>query len=119
MDANDKLTGVGVSRPLDAEAEAEITLVLAPDFTVQSAAFRVSGGGRLADCAEALCGQLEGHDVRDLFQMTNNVIYYNVEPDLTRADLWQASVCVLAAKRAAADVCRKNGLKFETECDCV
>ena len=46
--------------------------------------------------------------------MNNNVIYYNMEEDLVREELYLASVCVLAAKRAAADWCRKNGVPVRT-----
>ena len=43
-----------------------------------------------------------------------------MEAPLPRDRMYLASVCVLAAKRAAADWCRKNGVPFDSGCcDCV
>ena len=110
----------GTVKPADAEERVTIRIETDENHVVTSASFDAEGGERLRDCARVLCEQLLEKDVCDLFQMTNNVIYYNVEPDLKRDELYLASICVLAAKRAAADCCRKNGLPFETGCcDCV
>ncbi len=120
METNEKYVGTGVMKPVDADARVKITVTADESLTVTDAVFEATGGGRLADCASVLCEQVKGRDVRDFFQMNNNVIYYNIEPDLTLSELWQASVAVLAAKRAAAEICRKNGIEYDAgSCCCV
>ncbi len=108
-------TGFGRMQPKDSPDWAEITLAV-KDGNVQSAAFACSENKTLRACAETLCRAVTGFPAADLLQMNNNVIYYNMEGELPREELYLASVCVLAAKRAAADWCRKNGVPFESGC---
>lgn len=116
---NDLNVGVGRIEPADAPVFAEITLTVR-DGLVNDASFTCSPQPVLSACAEALCRSISGFPAADLFQINNNVIYYNTERELKREELWLASVCVLAAKRAAADWCRKNGVPFQSDCcDCV
>ncbi len=115
----DKNTGFGRVQPKDAPDWAEITLSV-ENGAVAAAAFSCSENDTLRACAETLCAAVAGFPAADLLQMNNNVIYYNLEEDLKREDLYLASVCVLAAKRAAADWMRKNGLPLpENDCCCV
>ena len=116
---NDKNTGAGRVQPADAPEFAEITLTV-ENGLVAAAAFTCSENPVLQNCAAVLCRQIEGFPAADLLQMNNNVIYYIIEPELRLPELYLASVCVLAAKRAAADWCRKNGVPFDSGCcDCV
>ena len=111
---------VGVMRPLDVDAKAAVAITVGENHEVLTAEAETEGGSRLRECAAVLCEQLVGKDARDFFQMNNNVIYYNIEPELTLSELWQASVAVMAAKRAAADYCRKNGIPYDAgSCQCV
>ena len=112
-------TGFGRMKPADAEEFAEITLTV-EDGLVARADFACAENETLKACAATLCRQIAGFPAADLFQMNNNVIYYNMEEDLAREELYLASICVLAAKRAAADWCRKNGVPFDEGCcNCV
>ncbi len=115
----DKNVGFGSARPLDAPEFAEITLTV-ENGLVAKAAFRCAENETLQACAETLCAAVAGFPAADLLQMNNNVIYYNLERDLGREELYLASICVLAAKRAAADWMRKNGLPLPAgDCCCV
>ena len=110
----------GTMKPADAEERVTIFIEADENHLVTKATFDAEGGERLKACAETLCEQLLEKDVRDFFQMTNNVIYYNIEPDLRLNELYLASIAVMAAKRAAADYCRKNGIAFDAgTCCCV
>lgn len=113
-------TGVGVVQPRDAAEFMEITLT-EETGGIAGATFRCSENETLARCGETLCRLLPGHRVTDVFLTDNNTVYYNVEPPLKRNELWLAPIAVLAAKRAAADWCRKNGVPVpaaETGCAC-
>ena len=115
----DKTTGFGRVKPADAPEYAEITLRV-ENGLVANASFACTEDETLRACAETLCRSIVGFPAADLFQMNNNVIYFNLEEELPREKLYLASVCVLAAKRAAADWCRKNGVPFDADCcDCV
>jgi hypothetical protein len=111
----DLTVGFGRMKPADAEEFAEITLTV-ENGNVSKAEFACSENETLRMCAETLCGAVTGFPAADLLQMNNNVIYYNAPFELGRDELHLASVCVLAAKRAAADWCRKNGVPFEPGC---
>ena len=116
-----KHTGVGRVQPQDAAAFMEIT-VAEESGEIARADCRCSEDETLARCGKTLCGLLPGHAVTDVFLTDNNVIYYNIDPPLTRQELWMASMAVLAAKRAAADWCKKNGVPVpadETGCACL
>ncbi len=115
---SDLNTGFGRMQPADAEQFAEITLTV-ENGAVKNAAFTCSENETLKACAEALCGAVIGFPAPDLLQMNNNVIYYNTDRALPREELYLASVCVLAAKRAAADWCEKNGVPYQKDdCGC-
>ena len=119
MDA--KNTGSGVVKPLDADERIAITIT-APDGEITDASYTCEGGDAARRCAAAVCRVIVGHGVTELFQMNNNAVYYNVEPQLGLHELYHASVAVLAAKRAAADWCRKNGVGIpaaEDGCACI
>ena len=116
---SDLNTGFGRMKPADAEEFAEITVTV-ENGLVADAAFACTENETLKNCAATLCRQIKGFPAADLLQMNNNVIYYNIEPELQRHELYLASACVLAAKRAAADWCRKNNVPFaEGDCCCV
>ena len=108
-------TGFGRMQPADAPEYAEITITV-ENGLVAAAEFACAENDTLRRCAETLCRQIVGFPAADLFQMNNNVIYYNMEEELALDELYLASVCVLAAKRAAADWCRKNGVLFDEGC---
>lgn len=119
MDA--KHIGFGRVQPKDVPDFMEITLT-EENGAVARADFRCNENETLTRCGETLCGLLPGHKAPDLFLTDNNVIYYNIDPPLSRDELWMASVTVLAAKRAAADWCKKNGVPVpanETGCACL
>ena len=65
-----------------------------------------------------MCRVIAEHEATDLFQMNNNAVYYNAEPALALEELYKASIAVLAAKRAAADWCRKNGRALPEQDGC-
>lgn len=118
--SENKNIGVGLMKPLDAEEQAKITITVGDDFLVTDARFETQGNEVMERCARVLCEQLLEKDVRDFFQMTNNVIYYNIEPDLTMRELYLATIAVMAAKRAAADYCKKNNIPFDAgSCHCI
>ena len=112
--------GAGRVQPKDAPDFAELTLTEEAG-SIARAEFRCSENETLIRCCNTLCGLLPGHAVSDLFLTDNNVIYYNIHPPLKRDELWMASVALLAAKRAAVDWHRKNGIPVpvdETGCAC-
>jgi hypothetical protein len=119
MKNTDPDTGFGRVKPADAPEYAEITIRV-ENGLVAEASFVCAENETLRACAAALCRAVTGFPAADLLQINNNVIYYNLETDLPREEMYLASVCVLAAKRAAADWCRKNGVPVEgDDCCCV
>ena len=119
MTTSDPSVGFGRVKPADAPEYAEITLRV-ENGAVEEASFTCAENETLRRCAETLCRAVAGFPAADLLQINNNVIYYNMEAPLPRDRMYLASVCVLAAKRAAADWCRKNGVPFDSGCcDCV
>ncbi|MBQ7638339.1 MAG: hypothetical protein IJS90_05535 [Clostridia bacterium] len=115
---DDKNTGVGAMKPADAQEWARFTIEV-KNGVIESASYECADNATLINCAETLKGIITEKDVTDLFQMNNNAIYYNIEPELKRDELYLASVCVLAAKRAAADWCKKNGAPLpDDDCCC-
>ena len=116
-----KHTGTGRVWPKDVPAFMELTLT-EENGEILRAEFRCSKDDALARCGSTLCALLPGHAVCDLFFTDNNVIYYNIDPPLKRDALWKASLAVLAAKRAAANWCGKNGVPVpagEDGCACL
>ena len=105
-------TGTGEISPLDTDLRVEITLRVR-GTEVCEAEFNCSDDIHLNACAKALCGVILEKPVVDLFQMNANAVYYNLEEDLPRDKLFCASMAVTAAKRAAADYCKKNGIPYE------
>lgn len=116
----DKNKGTGLLKPLDADESIEINIEV-KNGEIISAAFSCSPDAYLTACAEALCAVIQYKPVTDLFQMNANAVIYNVENDLPRAKLYCASMAVTAAKRAAADWCKKNDVEVprtENGCSC-
>ena len=113
---NDRNLGVGVSRPKDAEEFMEFRL-LEENGVIVKAEFACSENASLIRCGETLCRVLPEHAVTDLFLTDNNVIYYNIEPELGLNELYLASITLFAAKRAAADWCRKNNVPIPADAD--
>ena len=113
---NDLNTGKGTVRPLDADAFMEITIT-EENGIVTKADFRCTDEAVLTRCGETICRALPDHPVTDLFYMSNNVVYYNIEPELQLSELFNATMAVFAAKRAAADWCRKNGVAVPADAD--
>ena len=117
--AENKTVGFGRAKPADTAEYAEITLSV-QNSDVAAADFVCSNNKTLQTCAQTLCRQILGFPAADILQINNNIIYYNLETDLPREELYLASVCVLAAKRAAADWMQKNGLPVtDGPCGCV
>ena len=117
----EKHIGRGEARPLDADEWIGITLY-ERDGTVAHADFTFGGPDTVRRCAETVCGVITGHAVGELFQMNNKAIYYNIEPALAVNELYRATIAVTAAKRAAADWCKKNGEAIPAQpgdCGCI
>ena len=115
---NAKNTGVGRMRAADTPETVTVTLTV-KNGAVEAASCECSHNAALELCADTLCRAVTGFPATDLFQMNNNVIYFNLEQPLPRQELYLASMCVLAAKRAAADWCRKNGVPCDyDDCHC-
>ena len=107
--------GFGRMQPADTKEFAEITVTV-KNGNIARAEFSCSENETLRMCAETMCAAVTGFPAPDLLQMNNNVIYFNMDRALPREELYLASVCVLAAKRAAADWMRKNGMPVEDGC---
>ena len=113
--------GKGFLKPLDADEYVGIT-ICEKDGCVERAAYTAGGGETVARCAETVCSVITGHGIVELFQMNNKAVYYNIEPELTLHELYKATIAVTAAKRAAADWCRKNGVAIPEQpdgCGCI
>ena len=115
--ATDTHVGRGAVQPLDTDERIEITIFEAEGRIVR-AEYAATGDAATGRCAETVCRVIAEHGVTELFQMNNNAVYYNAEPALALEELYKASVAVLAAKRAAADWCRKNGLALPEQDGC-
>lgn len=116
----DKNIGTGLLKPLDADESVEITVTVT-DGEITGASFICSADEYLTACAETLCKVIKDKPVCDLFQMNANAVFYNTDFDLPRNRLYCASMVVTAAKRAAADWCRKNVIEVprtEDGCNC-
>ena len=116
----DKNTGTGLIKPLDADESVEITVTVT-DGEITDASFTCSEDVYLTACAETLCRVIKDKPAADIFQMNANAVFYNIDCDLPRNRLYCASMVVTAAKRAAADWCRKNGIEVprtEDGCSC-
>lgn len=111
----------GEMRPLDAKEWAAITLTAAANGEIAAASYECADDPLLRECCAALCGVLAEKPIRDVMQMNNNAVYYNMESDLPRDRLYLASIAVQAAKKAALDYLRKNGIPYDGEglCDCL
>lgn len=118
--ADEKNTGRGLVKPLDADEEAAVTIAVSAG-EITDASFSCSPDEYLTACAETLCAVIKEKPVTDIFQMNANAVFYNIETDLPRNKLYCASMVVTAAKRAAADWCKKNGIEVprtEDGCSC-
>ena len=114
-------TFTGRMQPLDAAEYAAITLTAAANGDIAAAAFDCSDDPLLRECCAALCGVLTDKPIRDVMQMNNNAVYYNMESDLPRDRLYLASIAVQAAKKAALAYLNANGIPCDGEglCDCI
>ena len=121
IDIEDRNVGVGRVLTDSPGGFVEAMLTVA-DAAVVSLSYAAADNEPLERCMKTLGAVLPGRPVADLFQMNNNVIYYNIEPELTRSELVNASYAVIAVKRAAADWCRKNGVDYDPSvcgCNCM
>ena len=111
----------GTVRPLDAEEYAAITLTAAANGDIAAASFDCSDDPLLRECCAALCGVLVDKPIRDVMQMNNNAVYYNMESDLPRDRLYLASIAVQAAKKAALAYLKENNIPYDGEglCECI
>ena len=111
----------GEARPLDAEEYAAITLTAAANGGIAAASYECADDPLLRECCKALCGVLIDKPIRDVMQMSNNAVYYNMESDLPRDRLYLASIAVQAAKKAALAYLKANGVPYDGEglCDCL
>lgn len=114
-------TYTGEMRPLDAAEYAAITLTAAANGEIASASYDCPDDPLLRECCEALCGVLADKPIRDVLQMNNNAVYYNMENDLPRDRLYLASIAVQAAKKAALAYLKDTGIPYDGEgvCDCL
>ena len=114
-------TYTGRAQPLDAEEYAAITLTAAANGEIAAASYDCSDDPLLRACCEALCGVLVDKPIRDVMQMNNNAVYYNVEHDLPRDRLYLATIAVQAAKKAALAWLDENGVPYDGGdlCDCL
>ncbi len=114
-------TYTGRIQPLDAEEFAEISLTVTADGDIAAASYRCPDDPLLRECCEALCGVVADKPARDVLQMNNNAVYYNMENDLPRDRLYLASIAVQAAKKAALAYLKDNGISYDGEglCDCL
>ena len=102
--------GSGRLQPLDTDESIEINITV-QNGSIVSADFLCSEKPFLTACAKAVCAVITEKPARELFQMNANAVYYNLETELPRNKLYCASMAVTAAKRAAADWCKKNGIE--------
>ena len=113
--------GKGLLKPLDTDEYIEVT-IHEKDGCVESAEYVFGGGETVGRCAETVCRVITEHEIVDIFQMNNKAIYYNIEPELSLRELYMATIAVMAAKRAAADWCKKNGVAIPEQpegCSCI
>lgn len=113
-------TGAGRAAPLDVDESVEIS-IRAENGVVVSADFCCTDGEFLTLCAKTLCAVIIDKPVINLFQMNANAVFYNTDRCLPRDRLYCAYMAVTAAKRAAADWCKKNGvpvLPGQDGCSC-
>ena len=114
-------TYTGRAQPLDADEYAAITLTAAANGEIAAATYDCSDDPLLRECCAALCGVLIDKPIRDVMQMNNNAVYYNMESDLPRDRLYLASIAVQAAKKAALAYLKANGIPYDGEglCECI
>lgn len=116
---NTKNIGFGSFHPADAEQYAEITIEVKNKIT-EKADF-TSNDETVAKCAKAICRLIVGFPAEDILQMNNKAVYYNIEEDLPLDRLFCATIAVNAAKKAAMDYMKKNGIAIpsDTLCSCL
>ena len=117
--ATDKNIGFGSFPPEDAEQYAEITIEVRDGIT-QKADF-ATNDITVKKCAEALCELITGFPAADILQMNNKAVYYNIDEKLPLDSLFCATIAVNAAKKAAIDYMKKNGIGIPDDavCDCL
>ena len=113
-----KNLGIGKSVPLDSNETVVVTLVVDENGMISSCGYSVEGSAYLDDCARTLCDVLPDKPVIDVLQMTNMAIVYNMETDLPAQFFYCSHMATVAAKNAAKDYLRKNGIPFEDDSCC-
>ncbi len=113
-----KNLGIGKSVPLDTNETVVVTLVVDENGMISSCGYSVEGSAYLDDCARTLCDVLPEKPVIDVLQMTNMAIVYNMETDLPAQFFYCSHMATVAAKNAAKDYLRKNGIPFEDDSCC-
>ena len=114
-------TFTGRMQPLDAEEFAEIAMTVGEDGMIESASYVCADSPLLRECCEALCSVLVDKPAKDVMQINNNAVYYNMESDLPLHSLYLATIAVQAAKKAALAYLKANGVEYDGEgmCDCL
>ncbi len=112
-----KNLGIGKSAPLDTEETVVITLTVGEDGLITACGCAVEGSAYLEECADTLCRVLPEKPVKDVLQMTNMAIVYNMENELPTHFFYCSHMATVAAKNAAKDYLRKNDIPFDdTDC---
>lgn len=112
----DKNTGFGSFHPLDAKEYAEVTIFAENGITTHAES--ESNDNTVSKCADALCRLIVGFPVADILQMNNNAVYYNIGEKLPLDSLFCATIAVNAAKKAAIDYMKKNGIEIPNGAVC-
>lgn len=113
-----KNLGIGKSAPLDTNETVVVTLTVDENGLISACGYSVEGCAYLDDCARTLCDVLPEKPVIDVLQMTNMAIVYNMETELPAQFFYCSHMATVAAKNAAKDYLRKNGIAFEDDSCC-
>ena len=111
-----KNIGFGSFHPADAEEYAEITITVKDKITEK--ADYDSNDETVKKCAAAICRLIAGFPAEDILQMNNKAVYYNIDEELPLDRLFCATIAVNAAKKAAMDYMRKNGIEIPSDAVC-
>ena len=100
-------------QPLDAEEFAEIAMTVGEDGMIESASYVCADSPLLRECCEALCGVMADKPAKDVMQINNNAVYYNMESDLPLHSLYLATIAVQAAKKAGFLPCYGKKRRYD------
>lgn len=118
FDMENKNSGAGMCHSEDENEYARVEIGVS-DGVISTAAWSCADDIYLEECVRTVCAVIKDKPAADVLQMNNNAVYYNCEKELPRTELYKATLAVIAAKRAAADYCRKNNIKVpEGVCGC-